>query len=396
MPAFDAWFNNSYIKEWGAKNDTKVIVDNVGMSSLRSRAQAEMEARQGHDLIMFLSPPPIFEDYVIDHREIYEECERLYGKPLDIAKKSNYNPKTKKYYGFSDSYVPDPINYRSDLWQDVGIHPNTWDDIRKGARLIKQKHGIPAGIGLAPELDTNMALRSLLAAFGASVQNADGAPEFKSPQAVEAVKFISALYKETMTDEVFAWDPSSNNRMMLAGRGSITLNAISITRTGESQKIPIHSNIALAPPAAGPVRRIGLYHLLDVYCIWNFAKNISGAKQFLVDLVGQSQKIFEASRFYNFPCFPKMVPDLKKLVSKDTSASPTDKYKLFENVTDWTTNVGYPGYSNAATDEIFSSWLLSNAIADAARGKLSAAEAVERADREIRAVYAKWRERGKV
>ena len=267
VPAFDQWFNNEYIKEWGKKNNTRVIVDNVGMTSLRSRAAAEISAQKGHDLFFFLSPPSIYEDHVIDHREIHEECERRYGKPIDLALKSTYNIKTKKYVGFSDSYVPDPINYRKDLWDDIGMQPDNWDAIRIGGRKIKQKYGIPVGIGLASELDTNMALRSIMASFGASIQDPESRLILKSKQTLEAIKFVKALYNETMTDEVFTWDASSNNRQMLAGRGSLTVNAISITRTGENQKIPIAERIWLKKAAAGPERRIGLNHLLDVYVI---------------------------------------------------------------------------------------------------------------------------------
>ena len=54
-----------------------------------------------------------------------------------------------------------------------------------------------------------------------------------------------------MTDEVFTWDASSNNRMMLAGQGSLALNAISITRTGENEKIAVADNIWLAKSAKG-------------------------------------------------------------------------------------------------------------------------------------------------
>ena len=86
---------------------------------------------------------------MIDHRDIYEECERKYGKALDLAIKSTYNPKTKKFYGFSDSYVPALINYRKDLWDAVGTVPNTWEDIRRGGRKIKLLHDKPVGIGLA-------------------------------------------------------------------------------------------------------------------------------------------------------------------------------------------------------------------------------------------------------
>ncbi len=396
VPGYDEWFNNTYVKEWGAKNDTKVIVDNVGMTSLKSRAEAEISAQKGHDLCMFLWPPSAYEDQVIDHSDVYKACEQKYGKAIDLALKSTYNPKTKRFYGFSDSYVPDPVNYRKDLWDDVGMFPNTWEDIRIGGRKIKEKHGIPLGLGLAPELDSNMALRSIMATFGASEQDSDGNPVLKSRETLEAIKFVKALYTETLTDEVFTWDASSNNRQMLAGKGSLTLNAISVTRTGENQKIPIAQDIWLAKAPQGPVRRIGLGHLMSVYVIWKFAENIEGAKQFLADYVGNFRQGFLSSQFYNFPCFPGTVPDMKQLITDDPAATPQDKYKVFLDVSEWTTNLGYPGYANAAIDEIFSSWIISTMFARAASGKMSPEDALAQADKEVQAIFQKWRDRGLV
>jgi multiple sugar transport system substrate-binding protein len=355
-----------------------------------------VSAQKGHDLFMFLWPPPVHEDQVIDHRDIYEECERKYGKPIDLAIKSTYNPKTKKFYGFSDSYVPDPINYRKDLWDDVGVSPDSWEKILEGGRKIKQKHNIPVGIGLASEIDTNMAMRAIMYAFGSSEQDAEGNPSLKSAATLEAIKYVKALYQETMTDEVFTWDASSNNRFMLAGKGSLALNAISVTRTGENEKIPVAEQIWLAKAAQGSVRRIGLEHVMDVYVIWKFAENIDGAKQFLVDYLGNFRRGFLASEFYNFPCFPQTVPDLSPLISHDPKATPPDKYKVLEDVLDWATNVGYPGYANAAIDEIFSTWVISTMFAQAAAGRLTPEDAMQQADQEVQRIFKKWRERGKV
>ena len=165
-PTFEKWFQETYVKEWGEKNDTEVTID-TGISSYF--AMPEVRDQKGHDLFFFLPPPPAaYEDHVIDHREVYEECERKYGKPIDLAIRSTYNPKTKKYYGFSPSFVPDPVNYRKDLWDSVGMHPDTWDDIRVGGAKIKKKHGNPVGIGLASEIDTNMAMRAIMYSFGSS------------------------------------------------------------------------------------------------------------------------------------------------------------------------------------------------------------------------------------
>ena len=396
VPAFDDWFNKKFVKEWGERNDTEVIVTNVGMTSIESRAAAEINKKQGHDLCMFLSPPASYEDQVIDHRDIYAECERKYGKPLEIAVKSTFNPVTKKYFGFSDSYVPDPVNYRKDLWDDVGVKPDTWDAIRDGGRKIKQKHGIPVGIGMSNELDSSMALRSILLAFGAGVQDAQGRPSLKSPKTLEALKYAKALYAETMTDEIFSWDASSNNRQMLAGKGSLTLNAISVTRTGESEKIPIADKILLGRPARGPAASIGVMHLMNAYVIWKFARNIDGAKRFLVDLAGASRDAFLASGFYNFPTFPQLVPDLQKLVANDPKAVPADKYAIFSDADKWTVGVGYPGYANGAIDEIWKGWLIPKMFADAASGRLTPEAALDLYSGQVNDIFGKWRSLKKV
>jgi multiple sugar transport system substrate-binding protein len=396
VPAFDDWFNKKFVKEWGEKNDTEVVVTNVGMTSIESRAAAEINKKQGHDLCMFLSPPASYEDQVIDHKDIYAECERKYGKPLEIAVKSTYNPVTKKYFGFSDSYVPDPVNYRKDLWDDVGVKPDTWDAIREGGRKIKQKHGIPVGIGMSNELDSSMALRSILLAFGAAVQDAQGRPSLKSPKTLEALKYAKALYTETMTDEIFSWDASSNNRQMLAGKGSLTLNAISVTRTGESEKIPIADKILLSRPARGPASGVGVMHLMNAYVIWKFARNIDGAKRFLVDLAGASRDAFLASGFYNFPTFPQLVPDLQKLVANDPKAVPPDKYAIFLDADKWTVGVGYPGFANGAIDEIWKGWLIPKMFADAASGRLTPEAALDLYAGQVNDTFGKWRALKKV
>jgi len=394
VPGYDKWFNETYVKEWGEKNDTQVIVDNIGLAGLNSRGAAEVSAQKGHDLFMYLWPKPDMEEQVIDHREIYEECAKTVGEPIDLAIRSTYNPKTKKYYGFSDSFVPDPVNYRKDLWDSVGMYPDTWDDVRVGGAKIKKKHGNPIGIGLASEIDTNMAMRAIMYSFGSSVQDEQGNLVLNSKETLEAVKFVMALYEECMTEEVFAWDASANNRFMISGKGSLALNAISITRTAEKSAPEMEKKIWLAKACKGPVRRMGLEHVMDVYVIWKFAENIDGAKKFLVDYISNFRKAFLASEYYNFPCFAKTVPDLKQLVAHDKKAQPPDKYKIFEDVLDWATNVGYPGYANAAIDEVFSTWIISTMFARAAAGKMKPQEAINEAEKKCKLIFKKWREKG--
>jgi multiple sugar transport system substrate-binding protein len=229
--------------------------------------------------------------------------------------------------------------------------------------------------------------------LGASVQDENNQLVLNSKNTLEAVKFVKALYRETMTPEVLAWDPSSNNRAMLSGRASLALNAISITREAENRGMEIGSKILLAKAAQGPVRRIGVEHVMGVYVIWKFAENKEGAKKFLVDYVDNFRPAFIASELYNFPCFWQRVPDLKELISKDKKANPADKYAVLADSLDWSTNVGYPGYATAAIDEVFSTWVINTMFAQASTGEKSPEEAIKEAEGKCKRIWAKWQQR---
>ena len=396
VPGYDAWFDGVYTKEWGAKNGIEVIVDHMSTTEINARGASEAAAKKGHDLFLFISPPAAYENQVINHREIVDEVERRHGKMIPLAQKSTLNPKSGKYFAFSDSYVPDPGNYRIDLWSEVGYPngPDTFEDLRIGGRKIKEKFKNPVGIGLSQEMDSNMALRGVLWSFGGAEQDTEGRVVLNSPETVEALKYMRALYRETETAEVFTWDPASNNRMMLAGRASFVQNALSVTRTAERDNPEIARKIGLVPALAGPVRRIAAEHVMNCYVIWKFAENIDGAKQFLIDLVGSFGSVFRQSEFYNFPCYPSTVPDLTQLLADDPKADPPGKYKVLTNVLDWSTNVGYPGYATAGIDEVFNTFVIPTMFARVARGEASPEDAASAAHKEVERIFARWASAG--
>ena len=393
VPEFDHWFDHVFCKTWGDKHDTTVMVDHITVSELPSRAAAEAAARHGHDLFDLQSPPAAYEKLVIDHKEIYREVERKHGKPVALAIKSTFNPKTGKYYAFSPSYVPDVGNYRKDLWEQVGYPngPDTWDDLRTGSKKIYNKLGNPCGLGLSQEVDSNMSLRALLWSFGGSEQDEHGNVAINSKATIEALKFMRALFKESETAEVFTWDATSNNRAMLSGRASYAMNPISITRTAEKHNPDMSRKIQVCQALKGPARRVAPPDPMDCYLIWDFAENKEGAQQFLIDYADDFAAAFRASQSYNFPSFPGTVPDLASLLANDASATPTDKYKKLSNVQEWITNVGFPGYATPALDEVFNTFMIPTMFARVARDRMSPEGAASDAERQMNRIFAKWK-----
>src|SRR5947207_2206389 len=262
VPAYDVWFDKTYTKSWGAKHDTDVQVDHIALAQLPARAQAEVAARSGHDIFGHLSPQAGLEDQVINHKESIQEVNRKLGKVGEVGFKSCYNPKTKKWHGFPENFVPDPVHYRRDLFHQVGVKaPSTWQDVLKAAPKLKAI-GHPVGIGMSNELDSNMALIALLQCFGGFIQDEHARVTINSKGTRDALKFMKSLFQKGMTNEVFAWTASSNNQGYLSGRLSLALNAISIARTAEAQNPTLASNTALLPIPKGPDRRLGLEHVM--------------------------------------------------------------------------------------------------------------------------------------
>lgn len=392
VPGYDRWFDSVYTKEWGERNATDVVVDHITATEVAARGASEAAAGKGHDLFLFQAPPAAYAEQCVDLRDVVEQVERKHGKMIGLAEKSTRDPSTGKYFAFSESYVPDPGNYRIDLWSEVGLPkgPDSWDDLRAGGRKIRERFGNGVGMGLSQETDSNMALRALLWSFGGAEQDAEGrVVTLNSRETVAALEYMRALYRETETAEVFTWDPSSNNRAMLAGRASFIQNAISVTRTAEKENPEIARRIGLCPALRGPVRRIASEHLMNCYVVWKFAGNVDGAKQFLVDLVDRFGDVFRESEFYNFPCYPSTVPDLPALLARDPH-EPAGKYSVLANVLDWTTNVGYPAYATPATDEVFNTYVIPTMFARVARGDAAAPEAAEAAQREVERIFKKW------
>jgi len=393
VPAYDKWFDNTYTKSWGTKHDTDVQVDHIALAQLPARAQAEVAAQSGHDIFGHLSPQAGLEDQVINHKEIIQEVTRKVGKVSRVGYRSCYNPKTRKWHGFPENYVPDPIHFRKDLWRQVGIKPSTWDDIRKAAPKLKAL-GHPVGLGMSNELDSNMMLIALMQCYGAFMQNSHAHPTINSKRTIEALKTMRDIYKRGMTNEVFAWTAASNNQGYLSGRLSLAVNAISIIRSAEDANPALAQNTSVAPIPRGPVQRLGLEHVMGVYTIWKFSKQKALAKRFIADLETNYQGAFKNSKFYNFPAFRGAVHNYARQLAADPHKG---KYKVLDLIArKYTVNVGYPGFSNAAIDEIFNTWLIPQMFAQVAQGKMTPAEAARAAQHEFKPIFAKWRARGKI
>jgi len=390
VPAYDKWFDN-FAKEWGEKNKVAVAVDHIPVQNIPARAAAEASAGSGHDIFGFngAGGAHLYRKFFMNVADLVKETEKKYGKVTTIGRQLGYNADDGTWSAFPDFYINFPGMYQKSLWDEIGMLPDTWDNLRKGGAKLKAK-GHPVGIPLGHSNDPSTTWRGLLWSWGASIQDEHGKRiVLNSKHTVDATKFVTALYKEAMTADVLSWNDSSNNQYIDSGVGSYIINPISAYRTAQTLNKKLADDIYVIKPPKGPAKQI-MGAASEFYGIWKFAKNKEAALAFLRHYRDNWVEAFKASEGYNNPCFSHLVPKPMPILSNDPTSTPHDKLSILQDSDQWSAIPGYPGPATPAMDEIYYAFIINDMMAKAATGQMSAEDAVKFATRQCETIMKKW------
>src|ERR1051326_2715396 len=353
VPAYDTWFD-TFAKDWGDKNKIAVTVDHIPVQDVPARAAAEASAQSGHDLFGFngAGGAHLYRKFFVDVSDLVKETEKKYGQVTTIGKQLGYNADDGTWSAFPDFYINFPGMYQKSLWDEIGMKPDTWDNVRIGGAKL----------------------------------NAKGKP------AVEATKYVAALYKEAMTSDVLSWNDASNNQYLASGVGSYIVNPISAYRTIQKSNKKLADDIFVIEPPKGPVKQI-MGAAAEFYGIWKFAKNKQAAITFLKHYRDNWPEAFKGSEGYNNPCFANLVPKPMPILSNDPTSTPNTKLAILQDSDKWSAIPGYPGPATPATDEIYYAFIINDMMTKAATGQASAEDAVKEAAQRCEAIFKKWARR---
>ena len=397
VPSYDEWFDQ-YVVEWGEANKVAVTVDRVNFAELPTALAAEIDAGQGHSIIELPSSPASFVAGLHDLGDINMQARATFGAAHDFCIALSYLPDSDYFYGFVAGYALNHGNYDIELWTQAGYPagPATYDDLLAGGRAIYETTGIPVGIGISPEIDSEMALREVIWSFGGSVQDENGAVVFNSAETVAAVKYLARLQNEAMTAEVFGWTGASNNQALIAGEASFILNPDSAYRSLQKVDQAAAANIGFTPALLGPAGGFGGTHIwVSVIPSYVQGAELEAAKQFLLDYTASYSDVTFHSELFNLPCYPETVAELDSWLDDDPFGSvPADKFAILKTGIERAVNFGFPGYSSPAIAQVYAEHIIPKVIAQVALGEATAEDAVAQAHERIEAIFAAWAARG--
>ena len=390
VPEFDAWFE-AWASEWGRQHDLQVSVDEIPVERVYARAQAETSAGEGHDVFIFPWPPAEFQQYAIDHSDAYLRAASKYGAVPQIAYKSTFNFKTRKYFAVADSWIPTPLLYFEDFWQQANMSygPLAYTSLHSGGQRVRDKIGIPCGLALTSNLEGNITCHTILYAFGGTITNRKGEARIDA-RTTAALDFAKSLYRDAGTRDEISWRPGGNLQSMLSRKVSCTMGNISLLRRAEKQSRELARKIRIQPPLLGSYGVTAFPHITNCSTVWEFSKNQVAAQQFVADMIDQSKTAFEKSQGCNFPTYQKTLPDLLPRLENDDKADPPSKYKELKDALHWTPNLGAPGLVTPVWMETFNTFVIPRMFQRAVTGELSVLDAARVAETEIKQIVEKW------
>ena len=237
--------------------------------------------------------------------------------------------------------------------------PSTWNDVLRAAPKLKQI-GHPVGIAISQTEDSNAALYPLLWAFGAGVTDTTGRLAIDSPATNAALDFVRALAAQ-MDPAVYSWDDGGNNKDILSGHGSYTINAPSIYLRAKREKMAFAAAVRQAQPPAGPHGRF-FYVDIHGWGIMKFTSNIGLAKQLLRSMYSaESQKLFlTLGQGYDMPVLPRF--DANPPYAADPQLRPELNYMPHAHL------AAYPAGPDARAEKAYQTFIIPNMFARAAQG----------------------------
>jgi multiple sugar transport system substrate-binding protein len=388
VPACDELKRKKLLPEAEKALGIKIKYETVNGNDLQPRITSGIQSGAGPDIIMlFNNHPHLYQASLVDLSDIAEEVGKNQGGYYKLAVGNTSS--NGKHFSMPLCIIGAMNAYRKSWFGEIGLNefPKTWDAYRDAGKKLKAK-GYPIGQSFGQSFgDPPTFAYPLLWSFGGAEIDDKGKVVLNSKETLDAVKWMTAAWKDSFDEGGLAWDDASNNRAFLAGTICSTLNGASIyiesTRKPDQYKTdkgtPLKDDILHAPLPAGPKGQFG-FHTFQSHVVPSYSKNQKAAKELLRYF--HQKEIYDQwfSTGLGFYTPPTAGWETHELWKKDPIMAP---YAVAGKIG---LTPGHPGEPNAKAAEVLTKYLIGNMFAAAIKGQ-KAEDAVANCDAELKKIY---------
>ena len=379
------------IAEYNKQMKTDVFMENINGNDLQPRITAAIQTGAGPDIVFMLHNwPHLYASSLADVSDLCEWKAKDQGGYYDQSEAAARDG--SRWLALPYGIVGNQMAYRKSWFASVGATqpPKTLDEWRKIGAALKKK-GKPIGQTLGHTYgDAPTFSYPLLWTFGGAETDKSGKKVvLNSPGTVEAVKWMTAFWKDACDEGGLGWDDTSNNRAFHSGELCSTLNGASIyifakrnpDKIKDEKGEPMYRDVGHFVYPDGPSGKTPTYHLVSSHAVMKYSKNVQAAKEFLKYIHSKEQftKWFEIDYGFN-------VGSTTYWENHPLWNTIDEAMKPYRYTGRATRMIGHAGPANAKASEVYSKYVITDMFAKAVQG-MKAEDAVKWAEGELKRVY---------
>jgi multiple sugar transport system substrate-binding protein len=378
------------LADYGRQMKMDVVLETINENDLQTRITSAIQSGAGPDIVQMLHNwPHLYAGGLVDMTDLCDWKQRDQGKFYPQSEAATRDG--SRWLGLPHCITPALINYRKSWFAEAGATapPKTLDEYRKLGATLKKK-GKPFGQTLGHTVnDAPGWSYPLTWTFGGAETDKTGKKVvLNSKNTIEAVKWMTAFWKEACDEGGLAWDDTTNNRAFHAGEIAATLNGGSIYVLArrrldikDEKGQPLWPDIGHFRYPDGPHGPTPTYHVTYASTIMKHSKNVEAAKELLKWVHSKEQfgKWFELEGGYATGANP-VWEGHKMWTEVDEAMRP------FKTAAQGARALGYAGPPSAKATLVYTKYIITDMYAKAVQG-LTPEDAVRWAEGELKRVY---------
>ena len=378
------------LADYGRQMKMDVVLETINENDLQTRITSAIQSGAGPDIVQMLHNwPHLYAGGLVDMTDLCDWKQRDQGKFYPQSEAATREG--SRWLGLPHCVTPALINYRKSWFAEAGATapPKNLDEYRKLGAVLKKK-GKPFGQTLGHTVnDAPGWSYPLTWTFGGAETDKTGKKVvLNSKNTIEAVKWMTAFWKEACDEGGLAWDDTTNNRAFHAGEIAATLNGGSIYVLArrrldikDEKGQPLWPDIGHFRYPDGPHGPTPTYHVTYASTIMKHSKNVEAAKELLkwVHSKEQFAKWFELEGGYATGANP--VWEAHKMWTEVDEAM-----RPFKTAAQGARALGYAGLPSAKATLVYTKYIITDMYAKAVQG-LAPEDAVRWAEGELRKIY---------
>ncbi len=378
------------LAEYGKQMKIDVALETINENDLQARITAAIQSGAGPDVIQMLHNwPQLYHNALVDVSDLAEAKQKDQGAFYAQCEAAAQDG--RRWLALPHCITPALIAYRKSWFADVGVTeaPKTLDEYRRIGAALKRK-GRPVGQTLGHTVnDAPTWSYPITWSFGGAETDGAGRRVILDGKAtIEAVKWMTAFWREACDEGGLAWDDTTNNRAFHANEISATLNGASIyivakrrSDIKDDRGHPLWPDIGHFKIPDGPHGPTPSYHVVYSQAVMKYSKQTSAARELLTWLHSKEQfsRWLELEGGYAIGATAGW--------EKHAMWSRVDEpMRSFKTAARGARHLGWAGPSNARATQVYTKYIITDMYAKAVQG-LSAEDAVRWADGELKKVY---------